>query len=408
MGNDRDIIRRLSARWMELAALAVMQERKRLWTELKDLRAERPMVLFETWSLLNYVSEDELECRDPSLRGIERHMRWVIRQAEEVGDDIVIEPVWRVGWQIHGTDYGVPLEAEHARDGDGDTVAYRYNHPIRTPDDVARLRPRSWTVNREGTLEWLDTLERLFGDILPVRLHGTQSLHAGLTGDLFRLLGNDNLMSWVYDAPEAVHRVMAYLCDDRIAYYDWLEREGLLGRNTHWTFVGSGSPGYTTALPSEAAPGPVRLNELWIWMESQESAGISPRMFARMFLPYMAEVSRKFGLVYYGCCEAVHDRWSEIIAAMPNVRAVSASPWCDMRAIAAALGKSCVFSRKPRPAPISGEHADWQALEEDARATLEAARDCNLEIIYRDVYRIGGDRARLRRWVEMVRRLMEA
>jgi hypothetical protein len=35
--------------------------------------------------------------------------------------------------------------------------------------------------------------------------------------------------------------------------------------------------------------------------------------------------------------------------------------------------------------------------------TLAAARDCNLEIIYRDVYRIHGDRPRLRRWVELAR-----
>jgi hypothetical protein len=407
MANDRDVLRRLSARWMELAAQPVMEERKRLWTALKDLRAERPMVLFETWSLLNYVSEDELECEDPTCRGIEHHMRWVLRHAEEVGDDTVVEPVWRVGWQIRGTDYGVPLDAEHAQDGEGDTVAYRYKHPIRTPEDLSKLRPREWSVDRQGTFQWMETLEGLFGDILPLRLHGTQSHHAGLTGDLFRLIGNDNLMTWVYDQPDTIHRIMQYLRDDRIAYYTWLEREGLLGLNTHWTFVGSGSPGYTTALPAEREPGTVKLSDLWVWMESQESAGISPRMFARMFLPYMADVARLFGLVYYGCCEAVHDRWDYIIEAMPNVRAVSVSPWCDMPAIAAKLGRNVVFSRKPRPAPISGAEADWDGLRDDARATLKAARGCNLEIIFRDVYRIGGDRTRLSRWVAMVRSLMD-
>lgn len=391
---------------MEIAQQPVMAERRRLWTALKDLRAERPMVLFETWSLLGYVGEDELECVDPAHRGLERHMRWVMRQAEEVGDDIVVEPVWRVGWQISGTDYGVPLEAEHARDGEGDAVAYRYRHPIKSPEDVERLRPREWTVNREGTLQWMETLNALFGDIIPVRLHGTQSLHGGLTGDLFRLIGNDNLMVWVYDQPDVIHRIMAYLRDDRIRHYQWLESEGLLGLNSHWTFVGSGSPGYTTALPTEREPGAVRLKDLWVWMESQESAGISPRMFARMFLPYLADVSRLFGLVYYGCCEAVHDRWDAISEAIPNVRAVSVSPWCDMPAIARKLGRNVVFSRKPRPAPISGDHADWDALREDARATLDAARGCNLEIIYRDVYRIGNDRSRLRQWVEMVRSLI--
>ena len=130
---------------------------------------------------------------------------------------------------------------------------------------------------------------------------------------------------------------------------------------------------------------------------------ISPRMFGQFFLPYMADVSRQFGLIYYGCCEPVHDRWDKIIAAIPNVRAVSVSPWCDKRIIAEKLGRNVIFSRKPKPAPISGANPDWDVLREDVDETLAAARDCNLEIIFRDVYRINGDRPRLAKWAQMVR-----
>ena len=51
---------------------------------------------------------------------------------------------------------------------------------------------------------------------------------------------------------------------------------------------------------------------------------------------------------------------------------------------------------------------DWDLLKADARETLDAARDLNLEFILRDVYTINGDRPRLKRWVEMVRGLMNA
>jgi hypothetical protein len=130
---------------------------------------------------------------------------------------------------------------------------------------------------------------------------------------------------------------------------------------------------------------------------------ISPAMFERLFLPDMAEVSRMFGLIYYGCCEPVHDRWDKISAAIPHVRGVSISPWCNMRLMAEKLGRERVFSRKPKPWPISGPAADFDALEKDLDDTLAAARDGCLEIIYRDVYRIDGDRPRLRKWVELVR-----
>jgi len=400
---DREILRNLANRWMELATQPIMEERKRQWTALKDLHAERPMVLFETWTLENYVDNDELKCEDQAFRGVERHLRWVIRHAEEVGDDIVLEPYWRIGWHVGGTGYGVDIPSHHATDITGRSLGYAFENPIKTPEDIDKLTPSSWSVDREGTLKWKERLEETFGDIIPIILHGTTGLHAGLTGDVFRLMGNDRLMVWVYDEPEAIHRVMAYLRDDRLAYLDFLEKEGLLGLNNNSTLVGSGSPGYTTALPQSDYNGTARLKDLWMWMESQETTAISPAMFNEFFLPYMADVSRKLGLIYYGCCEPVHDRWEMIISLIPNVRAVSISPWCDMVDIAQKLGKNCVFSRKPEPSPISGVNPDIDGLRRDIDNTVTAAKDCNLEIVFRDVYRINNDRARLRKWSDMVR-----
>jgi len=402
---DHEVLQRLAGRWMELACLPVMDERRRLWTALNDLRPERPMVLFETWTLENYVGEDELQCTDVYFREVELAMRRFIRQVEEIGDDIVIEPHWRLYWDINvdHPDFGVGLTITHADDAHGGQVGYTYNHPIRTPEDVARMKPRAWRVEREKTREKQARLQEAFGDILPVVIHGTGGLHAGLTGDLFRLIGNDNLLMWTYDAPDALKQAMAYLRDDRLAYFRWLEKEGLLGLNNDSELAGSGSPGYTTHLPKDDFTGRPRLHDLWVWMESQETSMISPAMFVQLFLPDMAEVSRLFGLVYYGCCEPVHDRWDKICAAIPHVRGVSISPWCNMRMMAEKLGRTRVFSRKPKPWPISGAAADFDTLKEDLDDTLAAARDGCLEIIYRDVYRINGDRPRLRRWVELVR-----
>lgn len=400
---DRETLRALARRWMENAALPVMADRKRQWRALKDLEPERPMVLFEIWTLEDYVAPGELACGDPALREVEKRMRAVIRQAEEIGDDLVVEPVWRVYWDIAKSDYGVPIIQERSTDSDGGHVGYHYNHPVKTPADVDRLRPRTWTVDREKTRRRKEMLEGIFGDILPVSLHGMGDHLAAMTSDLFRLIGNDNLLTWPYDAPDALKRLMVYLRDDRLAYYRWLESEGLLGTNNDSHIVGSGSPGYVSALPAPGFNGKARLRDIWIWMESQETTMISPAMFTEFFLPAMAEVSRLFGMIYYGCCEPVHDRWEPIIEAIPHVRAVSISPWCDQRVMAEKLGRKYVFSRKPKPWPLSGASPDWDALEKDIEETVAAARDGCLEILYRDVYRIAGDRPRLRRWADMVR-----
>ena len=401
--SDVAVLRELAREWMDWAHRPEMDERRRAWTALKDLRAERPMVLFETWTLEDYLDDVTLACEDPLLRRVEWSMRWNLRQAAEVGDDLVIEPVWRCGWDVSATGCGVEVRSEHAADGTGHSHGHHFNHPIRTPDNLNQLVPRTWSVNRESSRQRYERLADVFDGILPVVLHGTQSLHAGLTQEAFRLIGNDNLLMWPIDQPEALHRLMGWLRDDRLAYHRFLEREGLLGLNNHWTFVGSGSPGYVSALPAEGYGGQARLRDVWVWMESQETTMISPDMFAEFFLPAMADVARDFGLIYYGCCEPVHDRWHHIVRGIPHVRACSVSPWCDQAAFAAMIGRSVVFSRKPKPAPITGPTPDWAALEADLDSTVAAAADCNLEIVYRDVYRICGDRPRLAKWVQMVR-----
>jgi hypothetical protein len=402
--SDKDILRKLASRWMELASLPVMAVRKRQWTALKDLQAERPMVIFETLYLENYVRDVDLDCEDPLFREVEKSLRWNIRQIEEVGDDMVLAPEYQVYWDIDSPDYGVPIPQNYVADGLGGQTGFNYDHPFKTTQDAASLRVRTWHVDRERTHQRLERLAETFGDILPVVLHGTpEEFHCGITKDLFRLTGNDNLLAWVYDAPETIQHIMAFLRDDRLAYFDWLEKEGLLGLNNGWGFVGGGSPGITNHLPASGYTGQTRVKDMWIWMESQETTMISPDMFERFFLPYMAEICQRAGLVYYGCCEPVHDRWDAISRAIPNIRAVSISAWADQRIMGQKLGKKYVFSRKPKPWLISVTNPDWEAIRQDLTETLDAARDCNLEIIYRDLYRLDDNRTYPRKCMDMVR-----
>ncbi len=270
-----------------------MAERKRQWTLLKDLRPERPMFLFETGTLESYVGESELACQDPQLRVWERHMRETLRHAEEVGDDLVVEPWLALHWDVEQSDYGVPIEISRGVDTEGGSQGYHYNHPLKTPSDASRLRPRTRRVCRDRTLALKDRLQGLFGDLLPVEVRGIGSPLAAITSDLFRLIGNDNLLTWPYDAPDVLRGIVAYLRDDRLEHYRWLEEEGLLAPNNDSHLVGSGSPGFTTSLPSRdttarpgrEAAGPTRLRDLWAWIESQETTMISPPMFADFFLP---------------------------------------------------------------------------------------------------------------------------
>lgn len=413
---DRAVVRELADRWAEIAALPVMAERKRQWRALHDLRPERPMILFEVGTVDDYVAADELRCVHPILRAVEATMREHIRHFDEVGDDIVFEPWYRLGWDVLDTGWGVEVvQIPGPVAPDGSSIGYTFNFPIRTPQDVAKLQPRRFRVDRDGTLAKSRLLEDTFGDLVPVKVgnydhfmtdQGAESwagnYFIGLTWQIYRFIGNEGLLGWVYEAPEAIHALMEYMAADRERQFDLLESEGLIVPNTDNQLAGPRAYGYVSELPPpDEAPG--TLGDLWCWAESQESAPISPAMFGEFVLPYLKRVTDRFGLVYYGCCEPVHDRLEMIIDAMPNLRSVSVTPWADFDIVAGMLGDRYVFSRKPDPVPISGPTPHWDRAEADLRRTYDAARDCNVEILYRDVYDVGGDRTRLARWVELAR-----
>lgn len=421
---DRRVIRDLADKWMEFSALPVMNERKRLWRAVHDLRAERPVILFETAWIDKYVADGEVLCENPFLRSIEKNMRITLRQAEELGDDLVIEPHYQLGWKMQFSDYGVPVEIRTAP-GKDESIAYSFSFPIATPEDVQKLKPRTFAVDRPKSLRLKETLEDVMGDILPVRLGNydpfvyefdvgefgdlgfTGNFFFGLTWQVYRFIGNQGLLYWVYDAPQAIHQLMAYMLEDRLALFDYFEREGLLALNTDGQMAGPRSYGYVSDLPEPDSLDQVTLKDLWGWAESQEADNISPEMYKEFVLPYLAKLSERFGLVYYGCCERVHDRLPSIMDAIPNLRSVSVSGWSDLAKTAEMLGKKYVFSRKPTPAHISGADPNWDLLEKDMRNTYAVARDCNLEILFRDVYTTVGDRTRLRRWVEMTKSIFQ-
>jgi len=421
---DRTLIRELAAKRMEFASLPVMQERKRLWKAVHDLKAERPVILFETDWIDGFVEEQEILCEDPFLRSVEKSMRIALRHVEELGDDIVIEPYCRLGWKMAFSDYGVPVEIRSAVCPE-QSIAYSFSFPIATPEDIDKLRNRIFAVDREETLRRKEMLEDVMGDILPVKVGNYDpfiyefdvgefgdlgfngNFFFGLTWQLYRFIGNQGLLYWVYDAPEAIHKIMSYMLDDRIAVFDYMEKEGLLALNTDNQMAGPRSYGYVSDLPEPDSREKVTVKDLWGWAESQEFESVSPEMYKEFVLPYLAKLSEKFGLVYYGCCERVDDRLAMIMDAIPNLRSVSVSGWSDLAKAAELLGKDYVYSRKPVPAYISGPNPDWNALEEDMKKTYAVARDCNVEILYRDVYTTNGDRSRLRQWVDMTKAIFQ-
>jgi hypothetical protein len=402
---DVRVLRDLYQRVAEIAHDPIMAERRRLWTEHNSLRGERSMILAETSGLRDeLIPLSTLMCREAWARGLERGLRDLIFRYEHVGDDFVVEPRIRYAWQVETGDFGVQTELVRG-DNDGKLGSYVWDPPVKDLDqDLDKLHFRSLSVDRDKTTAWAAHLEDLFGDILPVVNKASYWWTTGLTWTAISLIGLQQLMMAMYDNPQGLHRLMAFLRDDLLHYLDWFEEQGLLPCNNEDDYVGSGSLGYSSELPQPdwQAGRPFRIVDMWGLSESQETVGVSPEMFKEFVFPYQEPIIGRFGLSYYGCCEPVHGR-IKTIKRLPNLRKVSVSPWCDQEIMADELGRDYVFCRKPKPTLISTQEWNEDLIRDDLRTTLRIAGGCPLELVIKDVHTLCGQAWRLGRWVEIAR-----
>ena len=402
--HDLTILRKLAERKLEIAASPENRERRESWYKLDGEGGGRPMVLTECISIDNDQLWTTLECEDPDLRGIEQGLRTEISIFEDHGDDHVVEPYMNVNWNAGASNYGVE-QVSHRGDNYGKPGSSRWDPPIEDLDrDFHKLRPRTFTADEETTAANMERMETIFDGVIPVRRRSWLWWSFGLTGAAIGLVGLDKLMLYMYDNPEGLHRLMDFLCEDHIAFAEWAEAQGGLTLNNENDYTGSGTLGYTRALPQPdwKEGSPARLKDMWVLLESQETVGCSPEQFEEFVFPYQLKIAEKFGRCYYGCCEPVHSRM-HILKRLPNLARVSISPWCDEEIAARELGPDIVYSRKPSPTLISTEKFNEDLIRADLRKTLDitAAAGCRVEIIMKDVHTMNGDQSRAKRWIDI-------
>jgi hypothetical protein len=407
---DLDILRRLGERKAQIAATSVNAERRAAWyAHDAGGPSARPMVLTEVFGVRDPhppLDDADLRCRDEWARRIERSLVLQIYQFEVIKDDHVVEPWMQTNWKVKVGDYGVQAIVHHST-ADVPLDARNWDPPIKDIDaDFAKLHPRTYSVDRDATAVEAQRLGEVFKGILPVRIRGKFWWSMGLTWPAIDLIGLENLMLLMYDNPQGLHRLMGFLRDDHLAYAQWIEGQGLLTLDNQNDYLGSGSIGYTRDLPAPDyhEGGPVRLRDLWVLSESQETVGVGPELFEQFIFPYQLSLVERFGKCYYGCCEPVNNRW-HILSRLPNLARVSVSPWADEDFMAAACGRRCVYSRKPNPTQISTGRFDEAAIRADLRRTLDATgrHGCRTEIIMKDVHTLHDEPDRLARWVELAR-----
>lgn len=409
--SDVAILRELAKRVLDAAESAENQERVRLFYQHDAGPADRPVVFTETDAGIHMVIPDYApRCREPWAQAHEHGLRTMLMHHEIIRDDYPIEPWIGVGWHISMSDYGVQPRNTNPDVEPGQRGAYHVDKVI---DDLERdfhlLHPREFSVNKEASLAQKALLEDVFDGILGVRMRGYPFWTMGLSQPAIFLIGLENLMMYMFDQPEALHRLMAFVRDDNIALMEWMAAESLISLNNENDYIGSGSRGYTKLLPKagKEVDAPVGTQDLWVLLESQETVGVGPRQYEEFIFPYENSLAKRFGRVYYGCCEPLHNRW-DVLKNMANLKRVSVSPWCDEEFMGEVLSDRMVYSRKPNPTLVSTDVFNEDLIRADLRRTLSVTskNNCSTEIVMKDVHTLNGEPDRLTRWTRIAREVI--
>jgi len=364
------------------------------------LEETRPLIFCDPENGWNeIIGSRDLRCTGALAREWEMTLRKEIFWAESMGDDRVTERIFDVPYVYTELDWGM----HETKIGGGDGGSYVWEAPLKSYDDLDKLRYPGIEVDSEATGMLVSLAGELFDDFLTVRLKGKWWWTLGMTWTLVNLRGLRQVMYDVYDNPDGLHALMGFLRDGHCAKLRYLEEHNLLSLNNDGTYVGSGGFGWTTELPRGDFDGArVRPSDMWGFAESQETTTWSPEMFAEFIFPYQLPILERFGLNCYGCCEPLDKRW-RYIQNIPRLRRVSVSPWADIEVMAEQLGNRYIFSLKPNPAYLAVPVMDEDFVRSGLKKTMAAIHDCRVEIIMKDNHTIGNNPENVKRWCRIAR-----
>ncbi|MCQ2457921.1 MAG: hypothetical protein MJ142_04200 [Clostridia bacterium] len=402
---DRAVLRDLAARQAELAA---SPRNRRLYADwmangASKEQVTRPLIRIEINTFEDQLLPAMMKCEGEDARRIERRMLRPITNFTLFEDDTLVPDYYAVEDKFRFVPFGLPVKRQ-TTDGIGHHFI-PYLHDLE--EDEHLLGPSGYELYEDYAGQLVREAEDIFGDILPVR-RISDAAYCTPMQDIVHIMNMDDLYIAMIDDEDRFTAILDRLTDDYIAFFRLQESSGTLHSCARMQHLCQGTYCFTNELPDMKPR--AKLTDMWLFMDSQETAGVSPAMYRDLVFPYYKKVMDCFGLVSYGCCEASHPIWDECLSTVSNLRKVSVSPWCDEEFMGERLrGTGVTFLRKP-PATLLG--MDTPYLDEDAtlacfRKTAKAIRGCKAEIIQRDVYKIGSSAEKVHRYVELARMALD-
>jgi hypothetical protein len=406
---DKTIIRSLAAEVAEIAALPVQEEKRSMWRKLNGLKPVRPMVLIDQvcWNEMNVDDELTLLCEDSECRGYEWFLRKTLYEWKHFPVDMVVEPFVRVNKAISNTGFGVrPKEQVAVTDPTSGVVGHAYENQFVTEADLDKIQIPVVTHDEAETARRLEVAHELFDGELAIFEQGLDT-NLSVWDPIAWMMSVQEALYTLIDRPEYMKELAKRIVRSHMSMLDQAEELGVL---CHSQSLIHCTGAYTDELPAPGFdPAKPRTKDIWMMGLAQMFSTVSPQMFEEFEVEISMPLFKRFGLVYYGCCDPL-DRKMDQVRKIPNLRKVSMSPWVDEEKGASEIHGDYVYSRKPNPALLARGLFDEDEVRQHLRASVNACKrhNCPLEIILKDISTVAYEPQRLWRWADIAMEVVQA
>lgn len=398
---DIRILKDLASQISEIACLQIHAETISEWKRNNDLKQGRPVVWITEipWHEIEQCGEISFECENNFARSVEADLKTLLYLWKHARTDIIIEPVYRIGYVINDTGFGISPRQEYASVGTG-IISRHFIPQIIDEKDIEKIQFSEITVDLELSKKRQKILQEIIGQYLTVELYGIGSIWFAPWDWLVMLTGVEETLFALAAKPDFAHALIERFIDVWFHKLEQFERLGLLSPNNGNFRIGSGGFGYTSDLPEVPFyTAGVKTQQQWGFATSQIFSEVSPAMHKEFALNYEKKWLEKFGLTYYGCCEPLHNK-IHILEEIENLRKISISPRADVKIAAEKIKNRYVISYKPNPAVFACESWDRNVVKEQLQKAIEImkANGCVIEVIMKDISTIRYQPKRLKEW----------
>ena len=410
-----ELLRPLIDELLELSALPIQNERKKLWADHQALRKtdKIPVTCWgewmpeSQWELI--LGENHRQTESPLAQSIEYNLKRRIWIANNVPDDHIVWPTMTIGAVISRTcDWGVPFQerliSTTGSVGDADHI----DPPVVFPNgiEINNLNFTDMEIDEQATQLIAEQAGELVGDQLKINID-----YPNLGYSMFDLAdamrGSEAIMFDVFDCPDKVHQLMEFITTSYEQHHLNRQQRGWISCFVEGTWMDVGFRVNCAYVAEDYDPEKPRLCDEWAYVSAQNSCGLGPDMFAEFVQPYNTRLAKYFEkqTVYYHGCERL-DHKLDSIKTLPNLRRLHVSPWSSVQAAREKFQGSVVLEVHSHPGQVL-LCMKYQEMKAEIKGLVAAAEGVPMDLNLADIETINNNPKLLTMWAQAAQEISE-